>query len=294
VAVAIYRPQPSQYSASEDAVAIADAQGGRLTAVSPSNPADIRTGVDRWIFVFMAGLFLATTLAGFIPDSLAKIAAIQAGERVPFPAILHIHAVLMACWLMLLLAQTSLMATGRGVAHRTLGLVSLVLLPAILVTGLILVPTIYRAAWQASQVAPPQTLPSVQTGLALLGDIALLQIRIGVLVPAFVVLALLNRRADPASHKRWMILGTAMMLPAATDRISWLPTTWPVVPLSTDLYVLLLIAPMFAWDLFRLGHVHRAYMTWGASYLPSILIVNLLWNSPWWLATAPVLMGVVR
>ena len=50
---------------------------------------------DRWIYVFMAALFIATTLAGFIPDSLAKIAAVEAGQRAPFPPVLHLHAVLM-------------------------------------------------------------------------------------------------------------------------------------------------------------------------------------------------------
>jgi hypothetical protein len=134
------------------------------------------------------------------------------------------------------------------------------------VAGLILVPTIYRAAWHASQVTSPETQPAVQTGLEILSDIARFQIREGVFVPLFVVLALLSRRTDPASHKRWMILATAMMLPAATDRISMLPTTWPSLPLSTDLYVLLLIAPMFAWDLFRLGHIHRAEFALVAGY----------------------------
>ena len=70
--------------------------------------------MDRWIFVFMAALFFVTALAGFIPDSLMKIAAVKAGERAPFPLVLHVHAVLMGAWLSLLLAQTTLMATGNA------------------------------------------------------------------------------------------------------------------------------------------------------------------------------------
>jgi hypothetical protein len=66
--------------------------------------------IDRWIFVFMAGLFVVVTLAGFVPSSIVKIAAVEAGQRPPFPLILHIHAVLMGSWLILLLGQTSLMA----------------------------------------------------------------------------------------------------------------------------------------------------------------------------------------
>ena len=31
---------------------------------------------DRWIFVMMAGLLLVTVLAGFIPSSIEKVAAV--------------------------------------------------------------------------------------------------------------------------------------------------------------------------------------------------------------------------
>ena len=67
--------------------------------------------VDRWIYVFMAASFIAYTLTGFIPDSLAKIAAVEAGQRPPFPLALHAHAVLMGAFLVLLLAQSVLAAT---------------------------------------------------------------------------------------------------------------------------------------------------------------------------------------
>ena len=32
--------------------------------------------IDRWFYVFMAVFFIAITLTGFIPDSIAKLAAI--------------------------------------------------------------------------------------------------------------------------------------------------------------------------------------------------------------------------
>jgi hypothetical protein len=43
--------------------------------------------VDRWIYVFMAASFVAYTLIVFIPDSLAKIAAVEAGERAQFEVV---------------------------------------------------------------------------------------------------------------------------------------------------------------------------------------------------------------
>src|SRR3954451_21972541 len=94
--------------------------------------------IDRWIYVFTAASFIVIVLTGFIPDSIAKVAAVQSGQRPPFPLVLHMHAVLMASFLLLLLAQTTLMATGRGEWHRRLGIAAFVLAPAIVVVGFVL------------------------------------------------------------------------------------------------------------------------------------------------------------
>src|SRR6478735_11232408 len=135
--------------------------------------------VDRWIWVFTAALFVATVLAGFVPDSLAKIAAVQAGARPPFPPILHVHAVLMGSWMTLLLVQTTLMATGRGAWHKQLGMLSLGLAPAIVVAGFILAPTMYRMGWAAAQAAHAPLVHGLPKSMMLQTNIALLQLRGG-------------------------------------------------------------------------------------------------------------------
>jgi len=258
----------------------------------PPGSRTIAGAIDRWIYVFMAGLFVVTALAGFIPDSLAKVAAVQAGQRPPFPIALHAHAVLMGAWLLLLLAQTSLMATGRSGWHRRLGVASMVLAPAIVLVGFILVPTMYRSTWTMVQAAPPEMAAGMQQILGFVNNILLVQLRIGILFPLFVALALAARRKDPGTHKRFIILATVLPLPAAIDRMFWLPHTMPDSPLSIDLYMLLWISPMFLWDLFRLGRVHRTYLVWFAANLPFVVVLHLLWGSAWWAETAPRLMGV--
>lgn len=268
------------------------ATASNLSATDGSGRESTLSGViDRWIYVFMAALFVVTTLVGFVPDSLAKIAAVEAGQRAPFPPILHIHAVLMGSWLLLLLAQTSLMATGRPAHHKKLGLASFVLAPAIVMTGFVLVPTMYGQVWTATQNAPPEMAEQMQGLLAHVGNIALLQIRAGLLFAFFVMLALKARKTDSSVHKRLIILATVIPLPAAIDRITWIPHSFPEAAYSADLYVLAWIAPMFAWDLFRLGRVHRAYIIWFAAYVPCAIVVNLLWGSPWWQSIVPGMMG---
>jgi hypothetical protein len=240
----------------------------------------------------MAGLFLVTVLIGFIPDSLMKIGMIRAGQRPPFPPILHVHAVLMGAWLILMLAQTSLMATGRRALHMKLGIAAMVLAPAIVIVGILLVPTIYRAAYFGVHALPPAVQATMTHALDFAANIQLIQIRVGVLFPLFVALGLCARRHDVGLHKRLMILATALPLPAAIQRIAWLPSTIPWNPVSLEIDSLLSISPMFLWDLYRLRRIHRAYIWWFAGSLPFAIAAQLLWGTPWWLATVPRLMGV--
>ena len=248
--------------------------------------------IDRWIFVFMAAWFIAIVLAGFIPDSLMKIEAVRAGERPPFPLVLHMHAVLMGSFLLLLLAQTTLMATGRRAYHMQLGIFGYALAALLVVVGFVLVPTSYHLLWDAAQAAPAGKKEQILGGVAIWENIMLLQIRIGILFTLFMAIAFKARGRNAGIHKRMMFLATVMAMPAGIDRIPWLPHTMPASPLSVDLYTLAAIAPMFLWDVVRNRAVHPAYVIWLAVCLPFAILLNGLWDTAWWHQTARQIMGV--
>ncbi len=248
--------------------------------------------VDRWIFVFMAAWFIAVVFAGFIPDSLMKIEMVKAGLRPPFPLILHAHAVVMGSFLLVLLAQTWLMATGRREYHMQIGLVGYALAAVLVIVGFLLVPTMYGQVWDGAHHGPPQVREMLQKQLPVVDNIALLQYRIGILFPLFLAIAFRARGKNAGMHKRMMFLGTAMAMPAAIDRIIWIPHTMPASPLSVDLYTLAVVSPMFLWDVIRNRSVHPAYVIWLAVCLPFAVLLNLLWDTPWWHAMAPRIMGV--
>ena len=248
--------------------------------------------LDRWIYVITAASFIAIVLAGFIPNSLAQIEAIRAGQRAPFPLVAHLHALAMGSFLVLLLTQTLLVAVGREGFHRRLGMTAMLLVPAIVVVGFLLVPTNYLGVWHAALAASGAARAQLDQLLAILDNIMLLQLRIGILFPICMVIALRARGRDDGLHKRMMILGTALALPAGIDRIPWLPTTMPVTPVATDLYTLLAIAPMLAWDVLRNRAVHRAYWIWLGLFLIAAILVHSLWDTAWWHAAARRLMGV--
>ena len=248
--------------------------------------------IDRWIFVIQAVWFLAIVLTGFIPDSIMKVGLVEAGRRPPFPLVLHFHAVLMGTFLLLLLAQSAMMATGRCELHKRVGIAAFVLVPCLVVVGLILVPTIYHGAWHAAQAAPADLRPKLQGRLLELDNILLMQLRIGILFPLLIGIALRARNGDVGIHKRMMFLATAMPLPAAIQRMTWLPTTVPASPLSIELYILLAVSPLLVWDVVRNRRVHEAYWVWLGCWLPFAVLTDSLWGTAWWHATARAMMGV--
>ncbi|MGQ7830927.1 hypothetical protein [Altererythrobacter sp. Z27] len=243
--------------------------------------------IDRWIYVFMAAMLVAVVLVGFIPDSIGKIAAVEAGERPPFPFAMHVHAVLMGSWMLLLLTQTTLMATGRRDWHMQLGMLGMVLAPALVLAGVVLVPTNLQSMIAFAEGKPPEVQAEVQGFLHFMTNIALIQGRVAICFLLLVYLGLKARKHDPGLHKRLMILATTVPMPAALDRMEFLYHTMPDSPLSADFWPLFCIAPMFLWDLYRQRKIHRAYWIWAAVMVPTGIFVNLAWNSDWWHSFAP-------
>ena len=248
--------------------------------------------IDRWIFVAMAGWFILVALVGFVPDSMMKLGMIRAGARPPFPLVLHLHAALMGSFLLLLLAQTTMVATGRCALHRRVGIAAFVLVPTLVVVGFILAPTMYYQVWGGAHFGPPKVRAALAPVVPLLENILLLQISAGLLFAVFMTIAITARANHAGLHKRMMFLGTAVPLAAAIDRMSWLPSSMPASPWATDAYILAIIAPMFLWDVVRNRRVHEAYGIWLAIFLPTAALVVMTWDTPWWHATAQRIMGV--
>ncbi|MGE5563999.1 MAG: hypothetical protein ACM3ZV_11950 [Bacillota bacterium] len=248
--------------------------------------------IDRWIFVGMAVWFILIVLVGFVPDAIMKVASVRAGARPPFPLILHIHAVVMGSFLLLLLAQTVVVAAGRNRLHKRVGLAAFALVPALLIVGFILAPTMYHQVWVGAHFGPPQVRAALAPVVPLVENILLLQISAGLLFALFMTVALRARAEQPGVHKRMIFLATAVPLGAAIDRMHWLPSSMPVSPWASYAYILAAIAPMFIWDVIRNRRVHEAYVIWLAIYLPVAALVTFVWDKPWWHSGAERIMGV--
>ena len=232
-----------------------------------------RTG-PRSIYVFTSVLFLVTAVVGFGPKSINILRG-----TLPFPPLaIHVHGAIMVSWLLLLIAQTSLAATGRLDLHRRLGVVSLVLAPLIFAAMIV-------ATRVAFDFMSAQGLRSVASNLLLV------QIRSIVLFPVFYLWAISSRRSAPDVHKRMMLMATLVLIDAALGRMHWLPFSSTTSYTPVHMYLLLLIVPALLYDLKRLHRVHRAYVIGLGLFIPWMIATALLWNTPWWQAEAPILLG---
>ena len=156
-----------------------------------------------------------------------------------------------------------------------------------------MIPTMFHMNWAMMAAAPPGVPPAeIEIGKNFVRSLVAAPAAVGLLFALFVTLALLASRKDAGMHKRLMILATVVPLPAAIDRIAWLPTTYPDSVVSPMLYPVLWIMPMLVWDLLRQRTLHRAYVVWFAFYVPIAILVINLWWTPWWMETAQRLMGL--
>jgi hypothetical protein len=103
------------------------------------------------------------------------------------------------------------------------------------------------------------------------------------------------RRTAPETHKRMMVMATFVVLDGAVGRIGWSPgykgltsdTSYAVV----NVYQLLLLVPVLAYDVVRFGRVHRAYVIGIGLFVWSILGLFAVWNSTWWQRTVAAVFG---
>lgn len=208
------------------------------TAARPSlSPAARRARADRWFFSGTAIAQIGLVVWGFSPSYYLR----PASELVPLSPLLHVHGALFSLWLVLLLAQVSLVATRRTPVHRKLGVLGGVLALAMLIAGYVAAVDAARRGSALPGMAPLAFLIIPMLGIVIFG--------------ALVAAALAWRRV-PDAHKRLMMLATTGgLVGAGVARIALFQPLGPVAFLGVPvLFALALVA----YDLVTLRRVHAA------------------------------------
>jgi len=179
-------------------------------------------------------------------------------------------------WILLQVAQTSLVAAGRTDVHRKLGRWGVVLAAAMVVLGVM--GSLIAARRPTGFVGVPA--PPLQFLVVPLVDMALFA--------SFVALAI-AKRGEPQSHKRWMLLATLNLMNAAVARWPGVSTSSsPILSIAlTDLF----LVPIVIWDLKSRGRLHPVTLWGGLLLVVSQPLRIMLAGTTAWLAFARWVTG---
>jgi hypothetical protein len=222
---------------------------------------------ERLFYTGAAALFAVTVFAGF-----ARTYYLRPYFGTPLLSpLLHLHGLVFTSWLLLLLAQTVLVAAKRTRLHMRLGWAGGALAVLMLVVGT------YTALVRAKMGAAPPGAPSPLAFLTIpLGDMLVFALLAGA---GFYY----RRRAD--AHKRLMLLATVAILPAAVARLpfGFMQQLGPLAFLwLPDLFILVLLAR----DLLTRGRPHRATVLGGLLVVVSHPLRFVVGGTQAWLSFA--------
>ena len=206
-------------------------------------------GLRRWFFAAIAAAATTVTFVGFAPTSYLN----GFFDTASLPAGVHVHAVLFTAWVLLFLAQSALVATKRTALHRRLGLVGVLLVMPMLVSGVAV--ALARARSDAGIIAGP---------LASVSRLTFLVIPLtSVLLFALLAAVGLYYRHRPDVHKRFMLLATIALLPPALGRIPVLAAGGPAAFFGVTLGFIIAVV---AHDYFTCRKIHPVSL-WGGMVL---------------------------
>ncbi|MEM1438236.1 MAG: hypothetical protein AAF545_05910 [Pseudomonadota bacterium] len=220
-----------------------------------------------FFFCYALGV-LAVGLAGFGPGFVVALSHGLSG----IPGYVHLHAILMVGWLLLLSTQAFLVWRNRVSSHRKLGIFSAMVFALAYIT-----------MWML-------TLNNLVKPVPEFVDVALekifaLQVRSLLLLPLLFGFALDSASRDTGTHRRLIALISALIVEAAIVRMNWLPGVDGLrTELSTiTLYSLLFLIPMIVFDLISRGRLHRATLLILVIAGASKAFAFWAWSSPTWL-----------
>lgn len=216
-----------------------------------------------YFFVVMSLLFLAISIAGFVPSYQAMH---NGTRRFPIHWLAHVHGILMTTWLLLFTTQSILAAKGRLQYHRKLGMLS------VGIGILIGISMLAVSARVLIEFDPPVD--------HFLYDVLIIQLYALALYAVFFPWAIIERKNAPL-HKRFILLSTIVLMQAGIDRLGWLPGLLMALPVRF-FYLDLLLILLLVYDWRTIKRIHKVTWIGLFTYIFAQIAVVQLWGSPGW------------
>jgi FtsH-binding integral membrane protein len=219
------------------------------TAVA-SSTAKVRAEVpgrkyDHVFFSGMALLLLGSVFLGF-----AHTYYLAGIFHAPLPSmIVHFHGAIFSSWILFLLAQTTLVASGRVDIHRRIGIAGFLLACLMVVVG------VWAATNSLGRGGGPPGIDPKTFYIIPITDM---------LIFGVLVFFAYRARFDSAAHKRIIIIATVALMIAAIAR-------WPIPlvhrnPLAAAIVSYAFLLMIMAYDLWSTHKIHRATI-WASVFL---------------------------
>jgi len=237
-------------------------------------PIQKRKSFSFFVIIGIVGLF--AVLIGFGKTFI--IPSINGSFDAPF--IVHLHGAFAFSWILLFLVQTILIHVRNYRLHQILG---------ILGTGIAIgigITIVFVGKYVVSRDLS-QGLGEISYS-SLIGNITSASLFL-----LFVLLGILKRN-DPASHKRFMLLATIIVLWPAWFRFRHYfpaiprPDIWFAVVLADSL-----IITAWIWDKVKNGKIHPALLFWGLFVILEQSFEVIVYDSEIWRSISKGIYGIL-
>jgi len=219
-----------------------------------------RAGTERGFYLGATLVFLALVAWVFARTYYFKL---WFGTPA-LPVLLHAHGAIMSGWVVLLAAQSGLVAVNRVRWHRRLGVFGACWAVLVVVMGSVTTVHAAASAVEAGKESAPM--------LVVIMGLEVLQM---LFFGTFVALAIVWRRRTDI-HKRLMLMTIACMLPSVLARLPVSFMSNGVILLGLDAFVVGCIA-IDAW---RTGRVHPALAWAGGAFVAAFQIAFFAFQTP--------------
>jgi len=232
------------------------------TATQPSTTVKLPgRRYDHWFFSITAWLMLGTVFLGF-----AHTYYLAGVFHAPLPSlIIHVHGAVFSSWILLLIAQTTLVSAGRTDIHRKLGIAGFCLACLMVILG-----TLAGANALVRGFTPP--------GLDA-KTFYIVQVTDMLIFATLIFFAFRLRKNSPA-HKRLIFIATTGLLLAAVAR-------WPIPGIQGNVIASMPVTYVFLvalaiYDFWSTRRVHRATI-WAGAFLIIVqqIRVPIGFTAPW-------------
>ena len=198
---------------------------------------------DHYFFSGMALLMLATVFEGF-----ARTYYLAGVFHAPLPSlIIHLHGAAFSCWILLLVAQTSLISVGRVDIHRRLGIAGFVLAILMVILGVM----------AATDLLVREGPPGTDAKFFYIVPLS------GMMIFGSLIFFAFRARTNPPAHKRLILVATTALVVAAIVRWPF-PIVQSVSAAYRFSYTFLIL--LVAYDLWSTRKIHRATL-WAGAFL---------------------------